>query len=202
MKTRYKKILGDLRTDYLKNLILIIAIAIGVFGIGAILGAHAVVNREMAANYMGTVPASATIEVEPSISTGLLDSVRNFPGITRAERRITVVARMKVNERWHPLLLFVMDDFAQLNINKFHYVSGAATPQEGEMLVERTALSVMKESQDDQVIVKTPHGTARSITISGIVHDPGLAPAWQQDAGYGYITLSTLHLLGETQGFS
>jgi len=201
MKTRYKKILGDLRTDYLKNLMLIIAIAIGVFGIGAILGAHAVVNREMAANYMGTVPASATIEVEPSISTGLLDSVRNFPGITRAERRVTVVARMKVNERWHPLLLFVIDDFAQLNINKFHYVSGAATPQEGEMLVERTALSVMKASQDDQVIVKTPHGTARSITISGIVHDPGLAPAWQQEAGYGYITLSTLHWLGETQGF-
>ena len=29
----------------------------------------------------------------------------------------------------------------------------------------------------------------------------GLAPAWQEQAGYAYITLDALHQLGETQGF-
>jgi putative ABC transport system permease protein len=39
------------------------------------------------------------------------------------------------------------------------------------------------------------------IKLSGTVHDPGLAPAWQEQAGYGYISLETLHALGEMQGF-
>ena len=33
--------------------------------------------------------------------------------------------------------------------------------------------------------------------ITGIVHDTTLAPSWQEQTGYGYITLDTLAGLGE-----
>ncbi|RYF72978.1 MAG: ABC transporter permease, partial [Cytophagaceae bacterium] len=39
------------------------------------------------------------------------------------------------------------------------------------------------------------------LRITGTVHDPGLAPAWQEQTGYAYITLETLRWLGESQGF-
>src|SRR5688572_11922286 len=102
MKTRYLKVVRDLTSDYTKNLMLVLAIAIGVFGIGSILGAYHVLNREMTVNYMSTEPASATIEIQGHISSSLLDSVRKFAGIKKAERRATVVGRMKVDDRWHP----------------------------------------------------------------------------------------------------
>jgi len=201
MNTRYWKVIRDLTSDYSKNLMLVLAIALGVFGIGSILGGYAVVNREMTSNYMSTTPASVTIEIEDGISTGLLDSVRKFPGIKVAERRATVGGRMKVNDRWYPILLFVMDDFNQLTLNKFHHLSGATDPTEGTMLIERTSPSVMNAYEGDQITVRTPHGEPQSISIVGTVHDPGLPPAWQEQAGYAYISMATLKKLGETQDF-
>src|SRR3989337_2391954 len=125
MRPRYMKVIRDLTSEYSKNLMLVLAIAVGVFGIGSILGGYAVISREMASNYMNTEPASATIEIEGGISSTLLDSVRTFPGIKKAERRATIVGRMKVNERWHPILFFVIDDFEKMEISKFQQISHA-----------------------------------------------------------------------------
>src|SRR5688572_23745673 len=201
MQTRYYKVIRDLTSDYSKNFMLVLAIGIGVFGIGSILGGYSVIKREMTDNYMGTVPASATIEVEKDISKGLVDSVRQFPGIAEVERHATLVARMKVNEKWYPILFFIVDDFKDKRTNKVYQVSGESEPLAGTMLVERTALVLMHASEGDEITIKTPNGNPRKLKIVGTVHDPGLAPAWQEQAGYGYITRSTLRLLGETQGF-
>jgi putative ABC transport system permease protein len=201
MRPRYMKVIRDLTSEYSKNLMLVLAIAVGVFGIGAILGGYAVISREMTSNYMSTEPASATIEIEGGISSTLLDSARTFPGIKKAERRATIVGRMKVNERWHPILFFVIDDFEKMEITKFQKISGAMSPPNGSMLVERTALTVMGANEGDVIMVRTPHGSQQTLKISGIVHDPALAPAWQEQAGYAYITLATLKELGENPGF-
>lgn len=201
MKTRYNKVIGDLTSDYSKNFMLVLAVAIGVFGIGSILGGYSVIKREMTDNYMSTVPASATIEIEEGITEDLLDSVKQFPGIKEAERHATLVARMKVGEKWYPLLLFIIDNFKDKRTNKVYHITGETEPPTGTMLVERTAFVVMQAKEGDELIIKTPHGQPYKIKLSGTVHDPGLAPAWQEQSGYGYITLSTLQMLGETQGF-
>src|SRR5262245_1998437 len=65
------------------------------------------------------------------------------------------------------------------------------------MLIERMAVSTLEAQQGDRLVVKTPHGPARPVVVAGVVHDPGLAQAWQEHAGYGYVTRATLGLLGE-----
>ncbi|RRB04930.1 ABC transporter permease [Larkinella rosea] len=201
MKIRYWKILRDLTSDYLKNAMLVLAMALGLFGVGCALGAYAVLNREVARNYQETRPASATIEMEGGISRELVDRVKTLPGITDADRRATLLARMKVHDKWYPILLFVIDDFTRLRISKFTPLSGSRQPLPGTMLVERTALGVMDATEGADILIKTTNGQAQSVQIAGTVHDPSLAPAWQEQAGYGYITLETLRWLGETQAF-
>jgi putative ABC transport system permease protein len=56
---------------------------------------------------------------------------------------------------------------------------------------------MLAAGEGDAVLVKTPHGAATRVQISGVVHDPGLAPAWQEREGYGYISRETLSALGE-----
>ncbi|HLT72855.1 MAG TPA: FtsX-like permease family protein [Cyclobacteriaceae bacterium] len=202
MKPRYIKVIRDLTANYSKNFMLVLAIAVGVFGVGSILGGRAVINREMATNYMSTKPASATIEFEGTISRTLLDSIKAFPGIRKAERRATITARMKVNDHWYPILLFVIDDFNKMEVSTFLHLSGSQNPNGESMLVERTALTVMHAKEGDDITIKTPHGESHTLRIAGLVHDPGLAPAWQQQAGYAYITLDGLRHLGETQDFN
>ncbi len=89
-----------------------------------------------------------------------------------------------------------------MHVSTVRHVSGATIPGQGTMLVERTALTVMHASPGESVVVKTINGKPQSLNISGIVHDPGLAPAWQQQSGYAYITLSTLKTLDTLQGFN
>lgn len=201
MRTRYLKVLRDLGADYAKNFMLVMAIAIGVFGTGTILGSYAILNREMSDNYNSTHPASATLAFEENVSTALVDSVRKFPGIEAAERRATPSGRMKIGDRWYHILLFVIDDFGGMEISRFHHLTGAREPAPGSMLVERTALTVMQAREGDSITIRLPGHEPVQLTIAGTVHDPGLAPAWQEQAGYAYISMSTLKLLGDTAGF-
>jgi putative ABC transport system permease protein len=64
--------------------------------------------------------------------------------------------------------------------------------------LEREALTLLKMKIGDTLSVQTPNGTKQSIEISGTVHDPSLAPAWQEQTVYGYITPDTLKYLGES----
>ena len=201
MKIRYLKVLRDLTSDYARTAMLVLAIAIGVLGVGTILGGYAVITREMTTNYSSTLPASATLELNEPISRELVDSVRRLPNLQTADRRATLSAQMQVQGKWYPLLLFVVDDFRTRRISTFRHLSGATEPPLGTMLVERTAFDVMKAQEGGNLLVKTMNGSPKTIRLMGTVHDPSLAPAYQEQSGYGYISGTTLRWLGETQGF-
>ncbi len=145
LNTRYKKVLRDITTDFTKSAILILAITIGLFGIGVVLGAYSVLSREMTKNYSGGDPASATIDIEnDSIPKYLINDIKNIDGIKAVERRATFITQMKVGKQWYRMLLFVIDDFNAVKIGKFTKEAGAWPPPEGTMLVERAALSFMR----------------------------------------------------------
>ncbi|MGE5497924.1 MAG: ABC transporter permease [Syntrophothermus sp.] len=191
------KILRDILSDKLKSFFLILAIAIGVFAVGMISGAYSVLKREMSVNYSSTVPADATLELdEGSFSQEIKKEVKSKFQLAEAELHGTVSVRMKAGGSWYPMLLFVVEDFNNLRTNKFSRVEGMWPPPEGTMLVEQTALRVMKAGINSDIQIQTPNGKTGVLKITGIVHDAGLAPAWQEQSGYGYITLSTLQSLG------
>lgn len=176
---------------------MLIAIAVGIFGVGTILSAYTILTREVSRNYRNTNPASASLEMD-QVDDSLVDSVRQRPGIAAAEAGSIVLARFeKKPGAWMPLLLFIVKDFNKMRINTFRPESGAWPPPEGSLLVEREALPLVNAKVGEALRVQTPHGPKRKIIISGLVHDPGLAPAWQEQTVYGYITPATLVWLGE-----
>src|SRR3990172_5488915 len=106
------------------------------------------------------------------------------------------MARVEMNpNEWMPLLLFVVKDFNTMSINTLKSESGEWPPAEGHILLEREALRLSNAEVNESINVQTPNGSKQEIVISGLVHDPGLAPAWQEQTLYGYITPATLALL-------
>src|SRR6185369_3668266 len=184
---RWRKLRQDVRSERGRILMMVTAIAISLVGVGAVLGAYAILTREMPRNYLSSRPASAA----------LVEAVRRRPGVANAEAGDIVLARARVGEDWKPILLFVVDDFRAMRLNTFSRERGAWPPATGTMLIERSALAVLEVDAGDSITVKTPNGAARSIPVTGVVHDLGLAPAWQEQEGYGYVTRATLSLLGE-----
>jgi putative ABC transport system permease protein len=194
---RWQKLLRDLWLMRGRTALMVIAIAVSLFGVGTVLSAYAILTPEISRNYLGTHPASATIELD-RVDEALLAAVRARPGIAAAEARETLVARVQVApDQWRPLLLFVVPDFNAMRISTFTREQGAWPPPDGTMLLERTALPMLNAKLGDSVVVKTPHGAPQAVAISGVVYDPSLAPAWQEREGYAYITPATLARLGE-----
>jgi putative ABC transport system permease protein len=223
---RWRKLRGDLRAMRGRVALMVLALAVSLTGFGTVLGARTVLRRQISPRYLSTHPADATLELAGDVDPQLLAAVRARPGIAEADARHVLMARVRPAmppapavhhalahamehlglsdadpdpdpRPWRPLQLFVVDDFHTLRLNTFRSESGAWPPPDRTMLIERTAVRMIGAGERQTVTVQTPHGAPQSIAISGIVHDPGLAPAWQEGKGYGYITRATLAALGE-----
>lgn len=196
LSPRWRKLLGDLSESRQRTSAMVLALAIGIFGVGTMLGSYSILTREIARNYQSTDPASATLELE-SVDDALVAEVRTLPGIADAEARATILARIRVGNDWMRLLLFVINDFDDLRLNKFEREDGAWPPPPGTMLVERSSIKVLKSGVGTKLLIKTPQGVPYPAPVSGLVHDTSLAPGVQEQTVYGYITRATLELLGE-----
>jgi len=197
-RPRWRKLVGDLRAAWGRVLVMQIAIAIALAGVGTVLAARAVLGREIVASYRATAPADATLELADGVDAELLAAVRARPEVAAADRRQMIRARIKAqtDAPWQMLVLFVADDFNALTLNTFRPDTGAWPPPRGSILVERTAVALMGRT-GPTMIVQTPHGAPMPIAIAGTVHDAGQAPNWQEHRGCAYATIDTLGLLGE-----
>ena len=124
--------------------------AVGVFGIGVVINAYAILIREMDRNYQGTAPASAilwTVAADRRSRTGRAGR----PDIADAEARRRIVGRVLVGpDEWRDLWLFVINDFEDDPNRHLTPERGKWPPADGEILLERAALWVAK-AQDRQL---------------------------------------------------
>jgi len=196
---RWKKLLRDLQAARGRMMMMVAAIAVSIFGVGTILSAYTILTREIRRNYLGTNPATAFLELD-SVDASLVEAVRQQPNIADAEAGSWVTARVEVKpDEWLPLLLFVVPDFENMRISTFTPEAGAYPPTDQTILVEREVLDFINVKVGDALTVQTPNGSQKQIAISGTVHDPSLAPAWQEQTVYAYVTPATLKFLGESE---
>lgn len=198
INVRWRKVLGDLLFNKARTLLAVVAIAIGIFGVGAVLSGYSILTHEINTNFLGTNPASAILYTD-NADDKLAEIVENIPGVSNAEPRRVVTARIQVGpDEWRRLLLFVIDDFNNLRVSTFKLERGNWPPADREILIERSALPIVKKQIGDMVLIQTPNnGQDHELRVSGIVHDPGQSPGDVDNIAYGYITLNTLEWLGE-----
>jgi putative ABC transport system permease protein len=177
---------------------MLIAMAVGIFTVALIATAYAILGRELDAGYLATNPAAALLDVEP-LDDAAVAGVRGRPGVVWAEAGSRIWGRIEVRPReWLPLLLNVRPTFALQRIGRLVLEQGQ-WPADGEGIVlERTAAGLANSGVGREVMVQSPSGSPLRLAVTGIVHDPSLPPARQQQAVYGYVTPATMRALGET----
>jgi putative ABC transport system permease protein len=195
LEPRLLKLWRDARAERGRLTLMLLAIAVSLSALGAMLGAWAILEREITRSYASTRPAHATLELPAGVDEAALALTRSHPLVAEADAREVTLARIHVGRDWRPLLLFTPPSFERLTINRFTSETGAWPPPHGSIAIERSAQTMADAGQGDEVEVKAPHGAVRKVLISGIVHDAGLAPAWQERSVYGYATPETLAAL-------
>ncbi|WP_412537772.1 FtsX-like permease family protein [Longispora sp. K20-0274] len=111
--------------------------------------------------------------------------------------RHSVKVRMRIGDRWQPLLLFVIAPDDPLRIAAFTVEHGRWPTAPDGLLLERSSLAYFGLRDGETLTVWSPHGTPQPITVAGSAHDPSLAPSQQETVGYGYLTPAAFARLGE-----
>jgi putative ABC transport system permease protein len=192
---RWVKLWRDAKAERGRLALMLVATAVSLSAFGAMLGAWAILDREITRSYASSQPAHATLELPAGVDQATLGLSRSNALVAQADAREVTLSRIRVGRDWRPLLLFTPASFEQLTLNRFTAESGAWPPPRGSIAIERSAKLMAEADQGDMVEVKAPHGSPQRVLVSGIVHDAGLAPAWQERSVYGYATPETLALL-------
>jgi putative ABC transport system permease protein len=201
--TRWTKVWRDVRVAEGRVLMIVAALAVSLAAVVTMLTTFAILRREVPQSYITSNPASAQLYLDTVVSDSLLAAVRAQPAIREADRGTTLSARLHLasGERI-PMLLFVVPDLAASRIGTLHPEAGQWPAPDGAVMIERSALALTQSSIGGRIDVELPTGGKRSLAIAGTVHDPGVAPAWQEQMVYGYVSARTLTALGEPVSFT
>jgi putative ABC transport system permease protein len=200
-----RKLGRDLRGAWSRIVLMVVAISVSLVVFSAVLYTRSITAREISTGYLSTNPASATILLDRGVDAERLSTIaaeaRTRPGIIDAAPRAEFTAQIqKEGEdgwRTNPLQVFVAAAEDPLRMARFEVERGAWPPAPGEILIERGALELLGLRVGDTVVIKTPSGNQAPLRVSGVAHDPSLAPSFQEQKGYGFLSAASLPGLGE-----
>ena len=196
---RWIKLWRDAVTASGRLALIVGAVAASVAALATMSITSAVLMREVPRSYLGSNPASAQLELVAEPDAELLARLRDRANIAQVEPAASLRGRIELSPgAWAPLLLFVVPDFEIQAINTVHPEAGAWPPSTGTLMIERSALPLTHRAIGAPITIELPHAGRRSVPLSATVHDPGVAPAGQEQTVYGYVTSRTLAALGET----
>lgn len=197
MKMGLTKAIADLRSQPVRVALLWIAIAVGALAVMAGFGSRVVLEREIRASFDGSDPAAVVVWTD-DVDASLLARVSEVDGVTGVDARRLVRARVEATDGdWRSLLLYGVRDFSNMHVSRVYPVEGQWPPPTGSVVVEQSAVAVVRSSVGEPIVVRVAGGSGpHEIDVAGIAHDPARAPGWQDNLGYAYATPETLSALG------
>jgi putative ABC transport system permease protein len=195
LSPRWRKVVRDLRSNVLRSVLVVVSIATGVFAVGTIAGASAMLEDDLASTYAASSPASATIFSEP-FGNDLLDAVRGLDGVDVVEGRSGGTVRVLDRPEPRDLELTAIPDFDRQALDVVTPESGAWPPAAGELLLERSGIALVGARVGDTVRVEGGDGDVHTLRVAGTSHEVGIAPAFISGTPTGHVTVETLESLG------
>lgn len=207
MKPRWRKVVRDLWDNKARTVLVVLAIAVGVFAFGGVFTTREVFLKEMNAGFTATNPATLIISTS-DFSEGLVRTVRSYPEVLDAQPSTTFNVRVHVESplpgvpEWLNMTINSVQDFEDIRINQIAPELGSYPPGRREILLERRSFPLLGVDTGDSVLIELPDGTQRELTVVGTVHDFSALPANIIPQPTAYATLATLELLGHPGTFN
>ncbi len=204
MRPRWRKVLHDLMDNTARTLLVVFSIAVGVFSIGVIAGAHEILQSDMGASYASNQPANIDLRTA-DFNEDVLQSIRNRKDIEAAEGRRVFNVRVRVpgSGKWSTLDLIAFDDFEANQVNLLLPIDGKSAPEKKEVILERDALDDLHDVKPgDMLEFEMPDGSIKTLPMVGIVQDPATGAGDFLASPFGYINRSTLPFFDQPEDFN
>lgn len=179
-----------------RSALVVSSIALSTFTLGVILNSYAILSREMTRDYLRSNPTAISFNLE-RFDKSLLQELKANNWVGEVGARLLISGEIKTaTGDWKRLLLFVLNDYKDIKLDKVKSDLGSWPPQKGQILIERQAVSVIGAKIGDSLQLKNSSGLSGKLTMEGVVHDVGLPQAEWENVVYGYISQETLNSIG------
>ena len=193
---RWRKAIRDLGSHPVRSVLVVLSIAVGVFAVGTIAGANAMLQAGLTTAYESSKPSSATIFAGP-FDESFVESIRSMHGIADADARRSVTVRLLNDDgSYREMLLNAIPDFNDQRLDLVTPQSGGWPPDRDEVVMERSSLVLQPFVPGQRLRVQTADGKEHDLTAIGISHEVGAAPAFYAGRVAGHVTPETLQDLG------
>ena len=198
---RWRKVLRELWLNKTRTLLVILSISVGVFAVGAVVGARAILARDLRIQYEATHEASMTITAS-NLDEQFVRSIARMPEVADAQGRGLHLLRVHLGEARSNLILYTIWDFDNVRLDRFFHEQGARVPGRREVLLERSSLRLFNKQIGDLLTIELPDGKTRDLRIVGTVFDVNAPPVNFANFGSAYITPDTLEWLGFPRAYN
>lgn len=199
---RWRKVVRDLTSTPTRSLLVMLSIAVGVFAVGAVGGARAILGNDLAAAYDAAHDSSASINAS-NLDESFVRSIARMPEIRSAEGRSGILLRVRRPDGSRSnLILYALPDFGAIGIGRIRFEEGPQTPPLRQLLLERSSLELFRTQLGGAVTVELPDGKTREIGVAGSVYDITAPPVRFANFGVGYVSQETYRWLGFPENYS
>jgi putative ABC transport system permease protein len=201
-RPRWRKVLADLWDNKLRTALVVASIAVGVFAVGTIGNAYAIISEDINVSYASINPANIEI-ITDSFDQNLVDSIKNVSGVEEAVGQHFVGVRLsKDGERWISHNVVAQEDAPNSPVSQRLPYEGESYPGRRNFVIEQNNFYINDYEVGDTLMVELPDGRIREMELIGKVRDQAGAGRDFAALPKVYVTMDTLNWLGQPENFN
>ncbi|MFN3332625.1 MAG: ABC transporter permease, partial [Caldilinea sp.] len=172
IRIRWYKVISDLWSHRTRTLIVSLAVAVGVYAVGAIMATQTLMLREFHSDRNEALLADAIVYTQP-FDAKLAERVQEVPGVIAAEGRQSLRARVPIEDgARRNIEIVAIDDFADMRVDRYPFIAGRWPDKRNEIMLEHMGLRYLGVAPGDTITVELADGTHKQFIVTGAMHDP------------------------------
>lgn len=187
-----------------KFFLVVVSIAIGVIGIGAVEQSRYRSTVGLWESYTAAASSSATV-ITTYFDDSALTDIKKIPGVLEAQGKSFVPGRIAPSKgegevpvpgSWKDLHLFATKDYDTITMDKIYSVEGSWPPPSDGLLLDQTSLDYLGLKVGQQVSIELSNDKTYTLRVAGVIYDPSRQPANMSGKVTAYISWRLLSELG------
>jgi len=201
LNPRWRKVIRDLWSNKTRTILVVLAIAVGVFAFGSVFITQEVLVSDMDTQYHAYNASTISLGI-PSFDDDLVRWARRQEEVVDAQGRAMYSVKLVGQDRTFNLNLYAYDTYEDIALNRITPEKGKWPPGRRDILFERASVSLPGVQIGDNIIVELSDGQQYELNVAGTVHDLNVVPANLNPELTAYVSLKTLGWLGYPETYN
>lgn len=198
---RIKKVLRDLLGNKGRTLLVVLAIAVGVFAFGSVFITQELLLKNIDDAYIKSNPSNITLSLS-QFDDSLVSWVKTQKNVVDAQGYSSQTAKFEKEDKEILLTLISYPNYLNIHLDHLIPLRGSWPPEKGEVVLERNSYVMGKMNLGQNINIKNFQDKKNNLMLMGEVYGNSVIPYMFTQQMTGYISWDSLAFLGYPQKYN